>query len=62
MDPEREGAYEAVPLQCFACAAREAEGRQAGKERAAALEAGSSGEDFDGLYFAVREREEVPGV
>jgi hypothetical protein len=53
MDPDHVGHYEAVPLQCFACAARDAEARQASAAKSGGL-VGSGG--LDGLYFAVTER------
>lgn len=56
MNPEMDGAYEAVPVQCFACAARAAEHRAAGKAKSD----GSFGDAaFDGIYFAVQERREA---
>jgi hypothetical protein len=56
MDPENDGHYVADPVQCFACAARDAESRGAAKAKSD----GSFGDAaFDGIYFAVREREAV---
>lgn len=53
MDPKRDGEYEAIPLQCFACAARDAEARRAAEARSGDTYGSSA---FDGLYFAVHER------
>ncbi len=53
MDPKRSEAYEAVPLQCFACAARDAEHRQANEARQGNEYGGGS---FDGLFVSVIER------
>lgn len=52
-DPDRDGTYEAIAVQCFACAARDAENRRASEARASDRMGSSS---FDGLYFAVTER------
>lgn len=50
MDPENVGAYEVVPVNCFACAARDRENRAAAEARSNNAMADSA---FDGLYFAV---------
>lgn len=53
MSPEMDGAYEAVPLQCFACAAKDAETRRAGEARSS----GRYGKGaMDGLFIAVHQR------
>lgn len=53
MDPANDRAYEAVPIQCFACATKDAEMRKAGE----ASSSGSMGKSaFDGLYIAVQSR------
>jgi hypothetical protein len=53
MDPAMDGRFEAVPLQCFACAAKDAETRDAseqvnGKRMAARA--------LDGVYITVKEK------
>lgn len=54
MADENDGAYEAEPVHCHACAARDAESRRAAEAR----HSGQYGNGaFDGLYFAVREKE-----
>jgi hypothetical protein len=52
MDPDMHGMFEVVPVQCFACAAKDAEEREVSEGRLpkAAL---------DGVYFAVQERREA---
>lgn len=56
MDPANDGAYVASPIQCFACATKDAEMRRAAKARSS----GQYGDGaFDGVYFAVERREEV---
>lgn len=54
MDPARDGSYECEPLQCFACAARDAEQRRASQAKHGDAFGGGA---FDGIYFAIRERE-----
>lgn len=54
MDGEMNGAYEAVPLNCFACAARDAEQRAVGEARSNKSYSESS---FDGLYIGVKRRD-----
>lgn len=49
-DPANHGAYEAVPLQCFACAARDAENRAAADARSNNRVGPGS---FDGLYVSI---------
>ncbi len=55
MDEANDGAYEAMPIHCFACAERDAENRRISEAR--------SGEDygsgsFDGLYLSIIERKD----
>lgn len=57
MDPAMDGAYEAVPLHCFACAARDAENRAIADARSSESHGTGS---FDGLYVAIR-KNEPPG-
>lgn len=58
MDPANVNAYEAVPLQCFACAARDSESRQAAEKRNGNTYGDAA---FDGLFFATQKREAVDG-
>jgi len=51
LDPENDGAYEAIPVQCHACAARDAENRDAAKARTSDRYGEGS---FDGLFVGVR--------
>ena len=53
MSEAMDGAYDAVPMHCFACAARDAENRQISADRASEKFAPAS---FDGLYVAITER------
>jgi|GEM_PF-2776015 len=54
MDEANDGLYEAVPVHCFACAARDAENRQIGKARSD----GSMGDgSFDGLLIGLKKHE-----
>ena len=55
MSDEMDGAYEAVPVHCFACAARDAEHRRINDAQNSDRYGGGS---FDGLYVAVTERGE----
>lgn len=57
MSEDADGAYEAVPLQCHACAARDAESRNASEMK---RDNKMSAESFDGLYFGVVRREVNP--
>lgn len=50
MDPANAGRYQAAAVQCFACAARDAERRQAGDARHSKQYGDAA---FDGLYIAV---------
>jgi hypothetical protein len=53
MDPDNAGAYEAVPLTCFACAAKDRETREAGEARSS----GRYGKGaLDGVFIAVHRR------
>jgi nitrous oxide reductase accessory protein NosL len=55
MQPENQTAYEAEPVQCWACAARDAEDRKAQEAR----NGGSWGMGaFDGLKISVQRRDE----
>lgn len=56
MDEANDGAYEAVAVHCYACAARDAENRRIGQAR--------QGDDFgsgsfDGLYVSIIESQEA---
>lgn len=53
MNPDAEDTYEAVPLQCFPCAAREAEGRRA-SEAVGNDKLGRGA--LDGIYYAVMKK------
>ena len=53
MDPDADGAYESVPLTCFACAARDAENRAVSDARSKESQTSTS---FDGLYIGVQKR------
>lgn len=53
MSESMDGVYEAVPLQCFACAARDAENRRINADRADDRYGSAA---FDGLYVAITER------
>lgn len=50
MDPANVGRYQAAAVQCFACAARDAERRQAGDARRSNQFGDAA---FDGLYISV---------
>lgn len=50
MDEANDGAYEAVPLQCFACAARDAEQRAVSEARGSNDYGDGS---FDGLLIGI---------
>lgn len=50
MDPANAARYSAVALQCFACATRDAERRQAADARQSNRYGDAA---FDGLYIAV---------
>lgn len=52
-DPERATHYEAVPLNCYACAARDAEQREAVNAKSSNRFGDAA---FDGLYVSVVER------
>lgn len=54
MNEADDGAWEAVPVHCFACAARDAEKRQV---QQAAAGGGMSESSFDGLMIGVQRRE-----
>jgi hypothetical protein len=54
MDEANDGAYEAIPVQCFACAARDAETRRASKARADDQLSDSS---FDGLMIGIKKHD-----
>jgi hypothetical protein len=59
MDTDNEGHYEAVPMTCFACAARESEQRSVSERIDTADNRGSgklSRESVDGVYIGVAER------
>lgn len=58
MDPKHSDDYEAIPVHCFACAARDAEERQAHEARGSGEFGGGA---FDGLRFAVSKRGEFDG-
>lgn len=53
MDSANQDAFEAVPIQCFACAARDAESRFAAEARSSGSHATAA---FDGIYYAVEEK------
>ena len=53
MDPANSESYEAVPVTCFACAARDAEKRHAQEIRGSG-EMGSGA--FDGIYLTVSKK------
>lgn len=55
MSEDADGTYEAVPLQCHACAARDAESRRASELR---RDEHMSAASFDGLYFGVVRRDQ----
>lgn len=54
MDPANVDAYAAVPVQCFACAAKDAETRQASQKTSSNQLSRSA---MDGLYIGVERRE-----
>jgi hypothetical protein len=51
MDPKMAHSFEAVPLTCYGCAARDAETRRASAARSGGR---FSDEAFDGAYIAVQ--------
>jgi len=55
MDEANDGKYEAVPVHCFACAARDAENRAASKARSSDSMSDSS---FDGLLIGIKKIED----
>lgn len=50
MNPDNVDAYEAVPMQCFACATRDAETRAAAEAKQGGTHADVA---FDGLFVGV---------
>ena len=54
MDEKNDGLYEAIPIHCFACAARDAETRAASKARS---DDQMSEASFDGLKIGIEKHE-----
>ena len=54
MNPDNDGMYEAVPVTCFACAARDAETRAINQARSDQSHGSGS---FDGLLISIQKRE-----